>query len=526
MSNKTTLTQETRQKLAQTTTAAQVMLSNIMEMPLPDFEEHIRNELESNEALEAGNANGDDYNANDGAYADGIGDYSANDAFPLRDSHTTDEDYSNFITIDQVPEDMRQRYNNDVRQGFAARGFDEQKTMEIGDDGTTSYDSLLRQIGELDLTDDEQKAMEYIVGSLDENGYLTKPDDTIIDELAFQEYIDIDRDTLHRLVAMLQGFEPRGIGAHGLQECMLLQLSDPDDHTPRNNSLIRRLARKVVRDLFDHLSHARWDKIQAELDVDDETVHEIQTLIRRLNPRPGYGLYESMAQAAPTIIPDFYLTVDKAGQVAITLEKGGVPTLSVSTSHQRIVDEHESAVQRAKAAGHAIKFNRQQQEAYEYAVHKVEAAKAFIENVRRRSVTLTRVMEGIARFQAEFFTSEDDESLLRPLKLQDVAAYAQVDVSTVSRAVNAKFVQTDYGTYPLKFFFGSEFVSANGDTVAQRHAMNAVRRLIEGEDPHAPLSDQAISERLGQEGLHVARRTVAKYRERMKFPIAQLRKKH
>lgn len=526
MSNTTTLSQEMQQKMVQTVNAAQVMLSNIMEMPLPDFEEHVKNELDSNEALERNNGDEDASDLYDGV-RDSLGDYSGNEDFPVRNSHTSEEDYSNFITIDQVPEDMRQRYNNDVRQGFAARQYDSDKpAMEIGDDGGTSYDSLLQQIGELSLNEKEKAAMTYIVGSLDERGYLAKSDETLIDELAFQEYIDISPETLHRLVDMLQEFEPRGIGAHNLQECMLLQLTDPDDRSPRTHSLIYRLARKVVRDHFDYLSNARWDKIQAEIDVDDETIHEIQNLIRRLNPRPGYGLYESIAHTAPTIIPDFYLYVEKDGHITVTLEKGGVPTLKVSATHQRIVEEHDRAVQRAKAEGRQPSFNRQQQEAYEYAVHKVEAAKAFIENVRRRNFTLTKVMEGIAGFQHDFFVGEDDESLLKPLKLQDVAEYAQVDISTVSRAVNAKYVQTEYGTYPLKHFFGSEFVSATGETVAQRQAMMAVRRLIEEEDPHAPLSDQAISERLKEEGMNVARRTVAKYRERMKFPIAQHRKRH
>ena len=527
MSNTTTLSQDIEQRLRQTANAAQVMLSKIIEMPLNDLEDHVKNELESNQALErsAGDENfsyGNDAN-------DAPGDYSVNDDFRIRNSHTSEEEYGDFLTIDQVPEDMRTRYNNDVSHGFSARQFndDDKPAMEISDEGATSYDSLVQQIGELQINDDERVALTYIVGSLDERGYLTKSDETLIDELAFQEYIDLTPEELHRLIGMLQGFEPRGIGAHTLQECMMLQLSDPEDRAQHSKTLTHRLALKVVRDCFDNLSKSRWDKIQEELDVNDEAIHDIKALIRRLNPMPGKGLNESMAHTAPTITPDFYLFYEpKTGNTTISLEKGNVPQLKVSTSYLRIVEEHDSAVERAKAEGRQISFSRQQQADYEYAVHKVDAAKAFIENIRRRNATLMKVMEGIAKFQHDFFAEDDDESLLKPLKQQVIAEYAGVDISTVSRAVNAKYVRTDYGTYPLKHFFSSEFVSASGETVAQRQAVNAVRRIIEGEDSNAPFSDQAISDLLKQEGMNVARRTVAKYRERLGFPIAQHRKGH
>ena len=525
MSNGITQRQETRQKMQQTANASQVMLSTIIEMPLADFEQHVKNELESNEALEINaqdNENEQEKADTQGLYAD----FSDNDEYQIPKSNTTDEDYSNFITIDQVPEDMRQRYNSDLSAGFSARSYSNNSGEDtMNDNNGTSYDSLIAQIGELDLNDVDKKVMEYLVGSLDENGYLSKDDQTLLDELAFQEYIDIDSQTLHRLVAQLQTFEPRGIGAHNLQECMLLQLDDPDGNNIRNN-LTWRLTRKVVRDLFDHLAHARWQKIQDILDVDDTTVNDIQNLIRRLNPRPGYGLYESTSYTAPTIIPDFYVSVDKAGELCIMLENGSLPSLKVSTSHQEIVEEHDKAVQRAKAEGKGIQFNRSQQEAYDYAVHKVEAAKAFIDSIRRRQNTLLGVMRSIAHHQRDFFIGEDDEMLLKPLRLQDIADEVQVDISTVSRAVNAKYVRTNYGTYPLKFFFVSEFISASGETVVQRQAMMAVRSIIEQEDPRAPYSDIRIVELLKErEGLDVARRTVAKYRERMKIPVAQLRKK-
>lgn len=511
------LRQNLQQKQVQTTSAVQVMLSSIMEMPLADLEQRVKNEIDDNAALEI--------NPDEESWEHDTPNDSSNDEVGIRDSHTSQEDYDDCLTIDQVPEDMRERYNQDMRTGNASRSqYDGDTERQIADTGATSYDDIIAQIGENDLTEEEVKVMTYLVGSLDERGYLTKDNQTLIDELTFQEYIYIDEPHLERLIRLLQSFEPRGIGAHDLRECLLLQMECTPDERPRL-PLVKRLAHKIVRDMWDELSHSRWEKIQDTIDVNDETISEIQDVIRHLNPRPGSGLNDSIQTAAPTIIPDFHVYIDDFGNPVVIQERGNIPELRVSNSFSDIVGEYRGAIERAKEKGQDATFTRAQEDAYNYANHKVEAARAFIESIRRRRHTLQAVMEGIVKHQRDFFTSEDDEMLIRPLVLRDIAEYADVDISTVSRAVNSKFVHTEYGTYPLKHFFGSEFVNTEGDSVSQRQALKAIREIIEGENPRHPYSDQKITEILAEQGTTIARRTVAKYRERLGFATSTLRRK-
>lgn len=511
------LQQRQQQKQVQTTSAVQVMLSAIMEMPLADLEQHVNNELESNEALEATDGETAATESYDDAPFNG-------DEIGVRDSHTTQDDYDECLTIDQVPEDMRSRYNDELSRGNGRAQYDGDTERQIADTGATSYDDIMAQIGELTLTEEEQKVMEYLVGSLDERGYLSKDNQTLIDELTFQEYIYITEEQLTALIAQLQSFEPRGIGARDMRDCLLLQMQcEPEER--RRLSLVKRLAHKVVRDMWDELTHSRWEKIQDALDVDDATTAEIQRTIQRLNPRPGSSLFERMQNDAPPVIPDFTVLIDDDGSPTIYQNRGGVPELRVSSSFADIVSEYRSAQERARQRGEEISFSRSQEEAFKYASHKVESARAFIESLERRRRTLQAVMKGIVKWQKDFFTGDDDENLLRPMVLRDIAEYAEVDVSTVSRAANSKYVQTKFGTYPLKFFFGTEFTNADGDSVSQRQAKRLIREIIEGEDPRHPLSDQKITEILASQGTSIARRTVAKYREMLGFATSSLRRR-
>lgn len=509
--------QTQQQRQVQTTSAVQVMLSNIIEMPLANFEQHVENEINTNEALEVS----DDDSELTAGYAD---EENAGDDFGVRDSHTSDDDFNDFVTIDQVPEDLRERYNDEMRSGNGRSQYDGDTERQIVDTGATSYDDIIAQIGEHELTPDEVTVMTYLIGSLDERGYLTKDNDTLIDELAFQEYVDIDAAHLQRLVDLLQTFEPRGIGAHDLRECLLLQMQCEPEEKARL-PLVKRLAHKIVRDMFDELCHAHWKKIQDVLDVDDETIVEIQHVFHHLNPTPGRSLNDSTHSTAPTVIPDFRLYVDKEGNIVIHQNRGNVHDLKVSSSYSDTVNAYREAQERARAEGRELTLNRRQEDEYSYAAHKVEAAKAFIESIKRRRITLQMVMESIARCQSDFFLNDDDELQLRPMILRDVAEQAGVDISTVSRAVNSKFVQTDFGTYSLKYFFGSEFVNSEGENVSQRQALNAIKSIIEAEDPHRPLSDQKITTLLAEQGLTIARRTVAKYRERLGYPTSSLRRR-
>lgn len=490
MAGKQGLQQQQQQAQVQIASSAQVLLSTLIEMPLADFEERLRNELLDNEALETSEHE------------------DADIALPAADAEQPESDaltdaLSDYRTLDDVPESLREAY--------IGRGEDNRPERQISDE-ESSYEDLYRQIGELSLDPREAAIMTYLVGSLDDNGFLSKDNDTLCDELAFKEYIDTTPDEIERLARILQGFEPRGIGARNLQECLLLQLPSTG------------WTRQVVAEYFDEAMHSRWNKIQERLDVDDETIADIRHQLSRLNPRPGSLLAENSRSSAPSIVPDFRVEVDGEGSALVRQVRGQVPELQVSPAFAETIVMHRAARSRAAETGSAPTLSREQEEAFLYAKQKVEAAHAFIESVRRRRHTLQSVMESIVALQHDFFVNDDDETLLRPMVLKDIADRAHVDISTVSRAVNSKYVETDFGIYPLRYFFSTRFTSSDGETVAARQVKAALAELVESEDKSSPYSDEALAALLAERGLKVARRTVTKYRETLGIPKAGLRR--
>lgn len=483
--------QQQQQAQVQIASSVQVLLSSIIEMPLADFEERLQNELMDNEALEVKDVEEDVWETP-----------SQNIDEEGQPIDTLNDALFDYRTIDDAPEPLREVYNQ--------RGDEGRPDRQIADD-VTSYEDLYRQIGELSLTEHEATIMAYLVGSLDENGFLSKDDATLCDELAFQEYIDTTPEEVARLAAMLQTLEPRGIGARNLRQCLLLQL-------PKSG-----WTRQVVDEYFDDLMHSRWQRIQERLDVDDETIEEIRHEIAHLNPRPGSVLSETTRSAAPTVMPDFRVEVD-GGEPVVIQHRGEMPELRVSPSFAETLIMHRQAQEKAAQRGQKAALSREQEEAFVYAKQKVEAAQSFIESIRRRHHTLQIVMESIVHLQRDFFVNDDDESLLRPMVLKDVAELAKVDVSTVSRAVNSKYVETDFGVYSLRHFFSTQFTSSDGETVAARKVKAALSEMIAAEDRRAPLSDEALAAKLAEAGLKVARRTVSKYREQLGIPKASLRR--
>lgn len=481
--------QQQQQTQVQIASSAQVLLSSLIEMPLADFEERLQNELLDNEALEVGENEDNEWGEPDydketpgDALNDALGDYR---------------------TLDDVPENLREAYNR--------LGDDNRHERQIADD-ETSYENLYRQIGERSLDEHETAILTYLVGSLDENGFLTKDNATLCDELAFQEYIDTTPEEIDRLAAMLQSFEPRGIGARNLRQCLLLQLP------------LTGWTRQVVDECFDDLMHSRWTKIRERLDVDEETISCIRHEIAHLNPRPGSMLSETARSTAPTIVPDFRVYLDESGEPTVVQHRGQIPELRVSPSFAETIVMHRRAHDKAAEKGEKAALTRAQEEAFLYARQKVEAAQSFIESIRRRHYTLQRVMEAIVERQRDFFVADDDETLLHPMVLKDIAETAGVDISTVSRAVNSKYVETDFGTYPLRHFFSTQFTSADGETLAARKVKAAIAEIVAGEDRKAPLSDEALAAMLAERGMKVARRTVSKYREQLGIPKSGLRR--
>ena len=494
------------QKVIRTQTAAevqqlslaQVALSQMVELPLAQFAERVQNEMIDNEALEeADNERDAALDAADpSADSSNGGDDEVMDGGDASEISVALGDYS---SEDEVPDYLRER----------AERAETGSEFVVADQGSF-YEELQRQIGEHNLTDHESEVMDYLIGSLDSDGFLRKDALTIADELAIYHNIYTDAAEVDRLLALLQTFEPRGIGARSLQECLRLQLTDPDNHSPW-----RKDALAVIDTCYQEFAANHWDEVVRRMNFDDEQASHVRHELLHLNPAPGRAFGESSMESAPTVTPDFFVQIGPDGTATATLNWGDVPPLRVSQAFMDSIQQY---------ANHSGTLTREQQEAYVYAQGKVKAAQGFLLLINRRRQTLMAVMQGILDIQRAFFEGDDDEALLRPMALKDVAARAGVDISTVSRTVTAKYVQTLYGVYPLKHFFSGQFTSADGEEVSARQVKAALTEIINQEDKQSPLSDEALVKALQARGLQVARRTVAKYCAALHIPVARYRR--
>lgn len=496
MAQKIIQTQTTAQ--VQQLSLAQVALSQMVELPLAQFAERVQNEMIDNEALEeADNERDAALDAADpSADSSNGGDDEGMDGGDASEISVALGDYS---SEDEVPDYLRER----------AERAETGSEFVVADQGSF-YEELQRQIGEHNLTDHESEVMDYLIGSLDSDGFLRKDALTIADELAIYHNIYTDAAEVDRLLALLQTFEPRGIGARSLQECLRLQLTDPDNHSPW-----RKDALAVIDTCYQEFAANHWDEVVRRMNFDDEQASHVRHELLHLNPAPGRAFGESSMESAPTVTPDFFVQIGPDGTATATLNWGDVPPLRVSQAFMDSIQQY---------ANHSGTLTREQQEAYVYAQGKVKAAQGFLLLINRRRQTLMAVMQGILDIQRAFFEGDDDEALLRPMALKDVAARAGVDISTVSRTVTAKYVQTLYGVYPLKHFFSGQFTSADGEEVSARQVKAALTEIISQEDKQSPLSDEALVKALQARGLQVARRTVAKYRDALHIPVARYRR--
>ena len=362
-------------------------------------------------------------------------------------------------------------------------------TYEMGERGETLsfYDRLTEQMGEYDLSDHERDILEYLIGSLDDNGFITKPLSQIADELEIYHSLSASEEEVGRMLAVLQQFDPPGIGARNLKECLLLQ------HPSAK-------LRTVFERHWDDFTGKRWDRIQDKMGLTDAEVERLRREVQHLNPRPGNNPSDPVGRATETIKPDFIVEMDDEGTLRLSLNQGDVPSLRLS-SEADDGDSEESA-----------SFVREYR----------ERGQLFIDALTQRRLTMTAVMKAIIRLQRPFFR-EGDENLLRPMRLEDVAEKTGLNLSTVSRVTSSKYVETPYGIYPLKWFFSGSSTQ-DGEAVSTRKVKAALKALIEAEDKTEPLSDEALCTALQKQGYDIARRTVAKYRETLGYPPARYRK--
>ena len=504
MSIKNTQIQEQlqQQKLGQTFSQQQLLQSSLIELPVAQLVDRINTEMNDNPALETESPYDDDTIATEEADFGG-----GSDADGAEDFETATEREERQSALDEALNGIG-RDDEDLPVYQSGSSYSEDREEMVYGESESFYDQLKEQVGEMELTDKERDIIEYLIGSLDDDGLLRKDLSIVSDELAIYHNIDASEKEIEHVLLILQAFDPAGIGARSLQECLLLQIER------RDPSKLRDLMERVVNDYFEAFTRKHWDKIQEDLKLNDTQAEALFHELRKLNPRPGASLGETVGRSMQQITPDFIVDTQDDGTITFTLNNGEVPELKVSQSFVDSMKEYQQNKEH---------MSKQTKEALLYIKKKVDAAQGFIEAVKVRRHTLSVTMRAIIQLQRQFFL-DGDEASIRPMILKDVAEKSGLDISTVSRVSNSKYAQTRWGTFPLRHFFSDGYVTESGEELSTRQIKAALRDLVDAEDKRKPLSDDQLKDLLAEKGFPIARRTVAKYREQLGIPIARLRK--
>ena len=492
------LSQSLQQKLLQKLSPQQIQLMKLLQVPTANLEERIKEEMEENPALELEEEKHDEYE-------------EAKDEFSENGEETFDEpdgsenDYDNIDISDYVKDGDDDIADYKLRDDNYGSDDDDKKTIPFKTE-TSFYETLLDQLGLLKLDEKEQRIAEQIVGSIDEDGYLRRDTAAIVDDLAFRQNIMTTDEEVESIIKRIQQFDPPGVAARDLQECLLLQLGRMQDEGKNVTTAI-----KAISKYFDEFTKKHYEKIQRGLDLNDEQLKEVMQQIIRLNPKPGGNVGE-INKAESYVVPDFFI-INNGGKLELTLNSRNAPELRISEGYRDMLKEYDRGTKKDKRQKEAVLFIKQ----------KIDSAKWFIDAIKQRQHTLLDTMTAIMNHQHDFFLT-GDQTTLRPMILKDIAEKTGLDISTVSRVANSKFVQTEFGTYRLKFFFSESLSTESGEEVSTREVKKILSDLIEAENKKKPLSDEHLTEMLQQKGYNIARRTVAKYREQLNIPVARLRK--
>ena len=510
-------TQEQKLQQVQRLSQQQMLQVHLLEMPLTELEQSVNAELDDNPALETtspedvfegGHVEGSDSTVSygdDSQSSSGSEGVSDNDDFDARNEREERDSALN-DALERIGGGDDDMPTAGYTGGSGADSADYEE-MVYGDT-TSFYDKLKEQMGETELSEKDEEIMEYVIGSLDSDGLLRKDSESISDELAIYHGIDCTIDDVDRVVRILQTFDPAGIGAHTLQECLLLQIKR------RPNDSLKPMMQKVITDCFDEFTKKHFDKIRSALGVDADTAERVMAELRRLNPKPGSSLGETEGRNVQQITPDFIVDTDDNGNVTFMLNGGNIPELKVSPSFAEMMEAYKN---------NKTSMSRREKEALLYAKEKVERARGYIEAIKVRRRTLTITMQAIIDWQRRFF-QDGDEADLKPMILKNIADRTGLDISTISRVSNIKYAQTNWGTFPLRFFFSDGYTTDDGEELSTRKIKLALKDLIAKEDKKKPMSDDALTKALAKLGYPIARRTVAKYREQLGLPVARLRK--
>jgi RNA polymerase sigma-54 factor len=471
------------QQLGQKLSPQQIQFIKLLQIPTMELESRIEEELEVNPALDEGK----DENIEE----------------TQLEEHT--EEASDDINIDEL-------LRHDDWGGYKMQGDGADPNKEENDipivGATTMSDLLVTQVGFMRLDDRKKDLALQLVGSIDSDGYLRRELDSIVDDLIFTQNVETDTDELQEILTKIQAFDPPGVGAQNLQECLLLQLERIEESDPET-----RLAYKIVHDHFEQFTKKHYKKIILALGIEEDELKIAIDIITKLNPKPGGASSASTAIGAQYIIPDFILEIEDDNTITVSLNSRNAPELRVSSSFVDILDTYSKSTKQDKKLKETVSFVKQ----------KLDAAKWFIESIKQRQQTLLKTMRTIVDIQQDYFL-EGDESCLRPMILKDIAEKIGMDISTISRVVNSKSVQTDFGTFLLKSFFSESIMTDSGVEVSSREVKNELKKIIDAEHKTKPLSDDKIVKILNDAGYNLARRTVAKYREQLSIPVARLRK--
>ncbi|MBN3522084.1 RNA polymerase factor sigma-54 [Algoriphagus lutimaris] len=475
------------QSLSQKLSPQQIQFIKLLQVPTAELETRIEEELEINPALEEGKD---------------------------EDSDSTQDDFEDSYEEDSVQDDRDVNiddYLDDEYGGYKMQGdgnySPDEEDREIPISSQSSlHEQLVSQLNFLKLDDRQRIIGQQLIGSIENDGYIRRDLDAIINDLAFSQNIETDIDELEEILRKIQGFDPAGIASRNLQECLTLQL-ERKEH-PEDPTVIHAL--RIIHDCFDEFTKKHYSKIQKKCDLTEEETKEAVNLITKLNPKPG-GVADGLVRTQ-YIIPDFILT-NNGGKMEISLNSRNAPELRISRSYSEMFDAYDKSDKKDKKLKETVSFVKQ----------KLDAAKWFIDAIKQRQNTLLRTMEAILTYQKEFFI-DGDETNLRPMILKDIAERIDMDISTVSRVANSKAIQTEFGVYPLKYFFSEGISTDSGEDVSNREVKSVLQAMVDQEDKKKPLSDDKLVKMLNKKGYNIARRTVAKYREQLQIPVARLRK--
>lgn len=475
------------QSLSQKLSPQQIQFIKLLQVPTAELESRIEEELEANPALEEGRE--DEVEASPDEMQDSYENEREGEEKDLNIEDYLSEDYGGYKMHGDG------NYSPD----------DEDREIPLSS-STTLHEQLLSQLGFLKLDETQQIIGKQLIGSIENDGYIRRDLEAIINDLAFSQNIETDLDEVEEVLRKIQNFDPPGIAARSLQECLIIQLErkeHPDDPIVQH-------AINVITNCFEEFTKKHYDKILKKCNVEEDTLKDIIQMITKLNPKPG-GISDGTMRTQ-YVIPDFILT-NNNGKFEITLNSKNAPELRMSRSYSEMFNAYDKSDKKDKKLKETVTFVKQ----------KLDAAKWFIDAIKQRQHTLLKTMQAILDYQIEFF-QEGDETKLKPMILKDIAEKIDMDISTVSRVANSKSIQTEFGVFPLKYFFSEGISTDGGEDVSNREVKSVLQKMVEEEDKRRPLSDDKLVKLLNAKGYNIARRTVAKYREQLQIPVARLRK--